>query len=202
MGTRNLTCVFHDGTYKIAKYGQWDGYPIDLGQEILKFLRTKFEKNSFIENLNKIRFIDENELNNLWKEVGADDSGWATLEVSDRFNKIHYTISRDCKGSELLLAIQNGIVDKQYNDIDFAGSGLFCEWCYVIDLDKNTFEVYKGFNKTELDPNERFASIKRQEEEYSPVKHFKTYSLNKLPTAKKFLKDVVPPDPDDEEEEE
>ena len=27
MGTRNLTCVFKDGEYKVAQYGQWDGYP-------------------------------------------------------------------------------------------------------------------------------------------------------------------------------
>jgi len=27
MGTRNLTCVMKDGQYKVAQYGQWDGYP-------------------------------------------------------------------------------------------------------------------------------------------------------------------------------
>ena len=194
MGTRNLTRVVHEGAYRIAKYGQWDGYPESLGQEILKFLRINFERNSFIENLKKIRFINDDELKALWKEAGADDSGWANIAVCDRFKEKHYALSRDCKGSELLLAIQHGGVDKQTDSLNFAGSGLFCEWCYVIDLDKNTFEVYKGFNKTELKPTERFASIKRQEEEYSPVKHFKTYSLNKLPTVKKFLKDLIPPD--------
>ena len=27
MGTRNLTVVYLDGQYKVAQYGQWDGYP-------------------------------------------------------------------------------------------------------------------------------------------------------------------------------
>lgn len=31
MGTRNLTAVYLDGEYKIAQYGQWDGYPKDKG---------------------------------------------------------------------------------------------------------------------------------------------------------------------------
>lgn len=27
MGTRHLTAVVIDGDYKVAQYGQWDGYP-------------------------------------------------------------------------------------------------------------------------------------------------------------------------------
>lgn len=28
MGTRNLTVVYIDGKYKVAQYGQWDGYVV------------------------------------------------------------------------------------------------------------------------------------------------------------------------------
>lgn len=31
MGTRNLTAVYLDGQYKVAQYGQWDGYPEGQG---------------------------------------------------------------------------------------------------------------------------------------------------------------------------
>lgn len=31
MGTRNLTCVVLDGEFKVAQYGQWDGYPEGSG---------------------------------------------------------------------------------------------------------------------------------------------------------------------------
>lgn len=199
MGTRNLTCVFHEGTYKIAKYGQWDGYPDSLGIKILRFLLDGFVKETFIQNLNKIRFITDEEVMAFWREAGADDSGWASVEVAQKFKETQYSLSRDCGGDELLSLVQNGKVDKQTNSINFAGSGLFCEWCYVIDLDKNTLEVYKGFNQTNLDPNERFASFPRRESDYSPVKHVKTYSLDDLPDEDSFLTDTNPHEDEDDD---
>ncbi len=38
-GTRNLTCVVVGGEYKVAQYGQWDGYPSGQGLTALNFLR-------------------------------------------------------------------------------------------------------------------------------------------------------------------
>ena len=35
MGTRNLTIVYYDGDYRVAQYGQWDGYPEGAGIEVL-----------------------------------------------------------------------------------------------------------------------------------------------------------------------
>lgn len=46
-----------------------------------------------------------------------------------------------------------------HNSIDFASDSLFCEYAYVIDFDKNTFEVCKGFAATPLDPSERFFCV-------------------------------------------
>ena len=46
MGTRNLTAVYIDGEYKVAQYGQWDGYPEGQGMTALTFLRDKMDTNS------------------------------------------------------------------------------------------------------------------------------------------------------------
>jgi hypothetical protein len=108
MGTRNLTCVFHEGTYKIAKYGQWDGYPDHLGVNILDFLLNRFEKETFIKNLGKIRFISDEELKSLWQKAGSDNSGWVNMEVSENFKKSEYPLSRDCSGLNCFLLYNMG----------------------------------------------------------------------------------------------
>ena len=41
MGTRHLICVVSDGDYKVAQYGQWDGYPSGQGAAILEFLHKE-----------------------------------------------------------------------------------------------------------------------------------------------------------------
>lgn len=41
MGTRNLTAVYLDGQYKVAQYGQWDGYP--EGQGITALTRERMD---------------------------------------------------------------------------------------------------------------------------------------------------------------
>lgn len=40
MGTRHLIAAMIDGEYKLAQYGQWDGYPEGQGVDILDFLNT------------------------------------------------------------------------------------------------------------------------------------------------------------------
>ena len=39
MGTRHMVGVVLDGDFKIAQYGQWDGYPEGQGKTVLDFLR-------------------------------------------------------------------------------------------------------------------------------------------------------------------
>lgn len=191
MGTRSLICVFKDEKYKVAQYSQWDGYPEGQGIGVLKFLTKEMDRNLFETKLNMVRFGTEEELNKQWKECGADDSGWVNMEVSNRHKKLYPENDRDT-GSDILSIIQN--TNKPLvleNSLEFAADSLFCEWAYVIDLDKNTFEVYEGFNQEPLDDNERFSFLDynppHRTDKYYPVRLVAIFDINNLPTEEEFL---------------
>lgn len=188
MGTRHLIAVKANGAYRIAQYGQWDGYPTGQGAAVLSFLRKK-SLPKFKEKCLKTQFISDGELKALWIECGASpNSDFVNMDVANKFKSLYPQLSRDAGSTvlEMVYSSPDGI--KLQDSINFAGDSLFCEWAYVIDFDKETFEVFKGFNTKKLDKNERFYSSPRDGKEYYPVSLAKTYSLKSLPTLKNFLK--------------
>lgn len=184
MGTRNLTCVISNSEYKIAQYGQWDGYPSGQGLTILNFLKTEGNISKLKNKLQYVRFLD---LKGIDKElVEKFDRG----ELPDHQNWFDLYISRDVGGKILENLVTYDDIDIPLrNSLSFAGDSLFCEWCYVVDLDTNTFEVYRGFNNIPV-YNGRFRSDDKTLEKsngYEPVVLLKVFSLSQLPTKEEFL---------------
>lgn len=182
MGTRNLVCAVIDGEYKIAQYGQWDGYPEGQGSTILDFLRN-WDRPKFEENLRKCKFLskkEEEKLNDSIKKEGLEDKWQAKWPE----------LSRDA-GADILKMVHDKPLKLQ-NSLSFAADSLFCEYAYVLDLDKNRLEVYRGFNKNGLTKKDRFYGIKNEdgESEYSGIRLAKSYSLKRLPTVEKMKLDV------------
>jgi hypothetical protein len=183
MGTRNLTVVIHKDEIKMAQYGQWDGYPTGLGRDIAKVLK-KHKTKKLCKAIDKCSFISEEEVLKRWEEVGADKkSGWVTMEVSDAFKEKYPNLSRDFSGGKALENIVKGVGLELANQLNFAADSLFCEWAYVINLDKEEVEVYKGFNQKPLKKKDRFFSVQTidkkasRDERYFPVKLAKTYKF-------------------------
>lgn len=188
MGTRNLTCVVLGGEYKVAQYCQWDGYPEGQGAVVLDFLSNKMDLDKFVERLEATRLGSNTEIGDLWKKYGADDSGFVTTDVAEKFKADYPQLSRDM-GAAVLEYIQDSSTEVLLgSDIEFAKESLYCEWAYVIDLDKNTLEVYEGFNKSAVE-NERFAG--HVDDGYGPVKLVTTYSLDGLPSEETFIADLT-----------
>ena len=188
MGTRNLTAVFMDGEYKVAQYGQWDGYPEGQGATCLVFLRDEMDEAKFREQLGKVRFGSEAELDSIFEEFRADPSGSISMDNYAKFKKAYPELHRDT-AAEILKMIQDGKARLLKNDIYFAADGLFCEWAYVIDLDKRTFEVYTGFHTEPLTEKDRFYFLKDKEEgKYSGVHMVYSWSIDDLPTKEQFFK--------------
>lgn len=206
MGTRHLICVVGNGRYRVAQYGQWDGYPSGQGLSILKFLHSPMVS-ALKNNLDKCAWVTSGEYEKLWKEFGVDindNNGFVAYDVCDKFYKKHPQFSRDVGADILKIVAQATDKIKLRNDYDFSRDSLFCEWAYVIDFDKNTFEVYQGFNTKPIDESERFYSTELVDystlkETYYPVKLLTSFDLSTLPTEEEFLS-ICEPNEDEEPE--
>ena len=165
MGTRHLISVVLNNEFKVAQYGQWDGYPLGQGNKIVQFVLNNLMTNEGLEIFkNKIKecyYINLEEI----EEVGE--------YVPQEFD-------RDT-GSEILdLILERDTPVSLINNINFASDSLFCEWAYVLDLDNQILEVYEGFNKKT--PIGRFASFPSvsDEDNYKPITLIKSYSFSEL----------------------
>lgn len=193
-----------NGEYKVAQYGQWDGYPSGQGLSILNFLQSD-QLVAFKENLPKCSWISEDDIAKYWSEFGVNirENGSVSYEIYNKFSAKHPQLSRDT-GADVLKIIASapdGV--KLRNDYGFSRDSLFCEWAYVIDFDKNTFEVYQGFNDKPLDKSERFYSEVLTQyssnNTYYPVKLLTSFDLSNLPSEDEFLKVCESPEDEDEE---
>lgn len=193
MGTRNLTMVIRKQKPVIAQYGQWDGYPSGQGSKVLEFLKTadleKFEK-----KLDNVRFMneeDEKQMKIFLKSIDAED-GWMNDEQADKYYKAYPYMSRNICAIILDLVYESNREVLLNDQTEFAEDSLFCEWAYVIDLDKKVLECYKGFNKRPLGKTQRFKYLEKPNSEYYPVRCVKKYKFSKLPELEKFINDLDP----------
>lgn len=189
MGTRNLVAVKINDQYKIAQYGQWDGYPSGQGKTILDFLNI-WDREVFTEKVKATSFYTDDELDKLWKQAGSV-GGMIDYQKAKDFQAKMPEISRDT-GAKILLMVHAAPAGlKLQNNLGFASDSLFCEWGYVIDLDANTLEIFRGFNKSPLTIEDRFYNLTSKEDviHYHPIRLMASYSLDDIPTQKKMEED-------------
>ncbi|AEO54286.1 hypothetical protein MYCTH_2313755 [Thermothelomyces thermophilus ATCC 42464] len=166
MGTRHLICVFWKGKWVLAQYGQFDGYPEGQGVKIFNFL-------SYARNIDNLKagldhYIYEptkEELDAIWAECDAWDENRLAQGLPYQhnmfgINQLYPSLARETSAGILGIiarASQTGSEDGTDGsagmrakkvpvslDLEFANETLFCEWAYVIDLDKEILEIYGG----------------------------------------------------------
>ena len=201
MGTRNLTMVIDkEGETKVAQYGQWDGYPDGQGATALDFLHN-CDLEKLNEKLNELKWFTQDELKQLYSDENwRSKFPWLSRDLgADILNAIYFGKYEEGSSFSGKRIIECN-VDKVINSEKFAGDSLFCEWAYVIDLQKGTFEVYEGFQKEPISEDERFYSFFEQPEHgtdaYYPVKKVKEWKLSELPTKEEFIAEFVTEDED------
>lgn len=190
MGTRNLTCVVQDGKFKVAQYGQWDGYPEGAGAWIANFLKEDGNIDKLRTALNRVSFLQSGELK---KRLYEANIGIMMLgsEQEQQYKRDFYWYDRDL-GYKILEALVNSQDEKiELEDWSaFSTDSLFCEWAYVVDLDANTLVVYKGFNEDKSREAGHFENIEESGlNEYGTVYPVVVYSLDDLPDNQQLIDD-------------
>jgi hypothetical protein len=193
MGTRNLTVVVVDGKNVVAQYGHWDGYPAGQGRVALEFCRehlaSEAGRDAFKRKLSSCRFATAKALEEGYKSVGVVGD-WLTTEQAIHFGELFPFLSRNHGAGVLgLISKHSGGPILLQDSSDFAGDSLFCEWAYVIDLDKNALEAFMGGNHKPLDDSDRFAKAPvddRHKGKYYPIRLSGTWNLDSLPSFEEF----------------
>lgn len=189
MGTRHLSCAVVDGEYKVAQYGQWDGYLEGQGLKIIKFLRKYLKKKDgfeiFKKKLQYIAIYTEQRLNEAFNVCGIKEE-WITMAQAETLRENYPALSRET-GGDIFELIYGGEVKETRLSLEFAKNSLWCEWAYVIDMDRKCLEIHGGFNQKPIGTANRFYSSVVSEEGYYPVKLLKIFTFEEI-LNKDFLK--------------
>lgn len=162
MGTRHLIAIVQDGAPKVAQYGQWDGYPSGQGADIVGFLAGA-DLGAFKDYVRAARSVGREEANALRRAefvrlgVTPNTHGLVPAQSAADVDRALPWCSRDFGAKVLPYILTAKGVPVLNSDWEFAEDSLWCEWAYVIDLDADTLEVYKGF-QTEAHDSGRWAA--------------------------------------------
>lgn len=155
MGTRGLTAVFFDGSYKIAQYGQWDHYPSGQGVTVLEFCREwltdPVKLSQFCSQLAKCRFVTQEEIEAGYAKVKQETGhvetlpGFVSMDTSRAFNRLYPLLDRD-HGAKILKIVAEGLAEKSHMNYTTMKE----EVEYSIPLDDIALQDSSGFGGASL----------------------------------------------------
>ena len=138
MGTRGLYGFRKNGIDKTT-YNHYDSYPDCLGETMVRFC-----KETSIEEMNKIFdrivLVDGRSKPNakqIKECIKYYDENVGTNTVND-----WYCLLREAQGNPN--AYKDGL-KYMLDDHDFIKESLWCEYAYIVNLDTNCLEFWKGF---------------------------------------------------------
>lgn len=204
MGTRGIIGLVIDGEVK-ATYNHFDSYPEALGAKMLAFAASlTVRMDRVIEQARALRLVTDDDPieegvrirasarglidRNVGARIGADNA----IDTSENW----YQLLRNAQG-DLDAYLDLGVME---DSVAFADDSLFCEWGYLIDLDRKRFETYRGFVTTPhtdgrfgkgdskpADWEPRYASDKF----YYPIRLLMDYRLDSLDTVERYVSTVT-----------
>jgi hypothetical protein len=172
MGTRGLVGYYKKGVTK-ASYNHYDSYPQFLGDKIKEYtgdadalkLNRDFDGIKFVEEDTDVTAEMVMSVFNFWygdvDKIFYGGRNGDTYNMYDLLTRSHTDIA--------WLAHCGLMIDY----IDFIKSSLFCEWAYLINLDRGVLEIYRGWQGKKPAKN-RYALTKEELAELKAEKGYNT----------------------------
>ncbi|MFW6024976.1 MAG: hypothetical protein ACOCRX_01405 [Candidatus Woesearchaeota archaeon] len=187
MSTRGLIGFKNDDVYKVM-YCHSDSYPKGLGDEVVdfinKYLQNKDNIEQLKENVSNVVMVEQNDTIN---DIDCDNPQKLLKMLYNKIKEFGeettcYQLLRDFQGIDIVKEIFNGNISIMHDDFEFFEDSLFMEYGYVINLDDETLDLYRGFNKFPMkEINPLYGRIKNEqgyESDYYPAKFVGSFPIN------------------------
>lgn len=155
MGTRGAVGVRVGGVDKIA-YNHFDSHPGELGEAVLAECRElAADMPGLLDAATQLRVVSEDVPPT--QQEAARLSQWSDMSVGGHDGGLSwYRVLRRAQGG-IASYLQAGVI---CDAADFLADSLFCEWAYIVNLDEDVLEVYRGFQR---EPGSgRYAQLQRK----------------------------------------
>jgi hypothetical protein len=193
MSTRGSIGFRFDETDHLT-YNHCDSYPDGLGLDVLEFCRKNSDDKKLAALKKKAAKLKDTNKVTITPEIVEKLKKWSDFFISSQSTSDWYCLLRKTQG-DLKAILSAGYIDESN---DFITDSLFCEWAYIINLDTNRLEVYKGFqeNVHELGRYANWRPRPGQTRQGSGDDRWNGYyacalvadfNLKRLPSAKTFL---------------
>lgn len=197
MSTRGLYGLRKDGVDKLT-YNHSDSYPEWLGKKITVFCATNTVEQ--MKNIyDHIVMIDESVPPTKAQIQECVKAGYYDGRVSEQSTDDWYCLLRKLQGNfEALEAL--GMGEKKIYMSDNSGfikDSLFCEYAYIINLDEETLEFYKGFQRKPCEGN-RYGEI--EDDGYYPCKMVLEIPLKEIAPVNTTVERMVSASREDDDE--
>lgn len=182
MGTRGLSGFVIDGEVKV-QYQQFDSYPSGVGADVVAAIQSGKITPDAVRSIELVEGDSKPTPAQVERLKGYANTGVSTGSLEE-----WYVLLRETQGDLLAMIEAGHMIDSS----EFAADSLFCEWAYLVNLDTNALEVYRGFQKDRDAVKGRFADLDSREvptgpngqpvhEPYAPISvvaEFKFEDLN------------------------
>lgn len=150
MGTRGLYGFRKNGIDKLT-YNHWDSYPEGLGKDIVQFCKetSLAEMNEIFDRIILVEKDSKPNTQQIKECIKYFNEDVGTGSIYD-----WYCLLRETQGN---LNVYKEGLRYMIDSADFIKDSLFCEYAYIINLDTNSLEFWKGF-QDKPNPNNRYGT--------------------------------------------